>query len=284
MAPFHPRGSQVPSVASLENDRLSLAVSTETGRLTALKSKAPGWDILGRPELSQAFRLLVPGENRRNCTIEEPPCPPTSITADSDRITLGWDADFPTLCGPVALTLLLSISLDGDAVRFSGQVTNRSTRMIECVTWPFVGDVHPPQPDASLDRINIAYAGMSKTPVFPTFRSSEGYWGVDHPLQCAYTPEAPFTLLQSEEQGLFVGNHEADAVVWEKNRRASAALRRASVACGVSPHRRRDVHRRWETVSLLFRARESHHQTARCRRGEHTPRSQHRCVCEFKKQ
>ena len=53
---------------------------------------------------------------------------------------------------------------------------------------------------------------MSKKPLLPEFTNEKGYFGVDHPIQMQPSVGwAPFILIDSPRQGLYVGCHQSDA-------------------------------------------------------------------------
>ena len=93
---------------------------------------------------------------------------------------------------------------------------------MENVYCPYLGDVqHPPQAEW-LKTFVYNYAAAQEWPVWPQFQNMRGYYGVDYPTQISAwsagvgAPMAPYILLRSPQQGLYVGVNapSSELVAW----------------------------------------------------------------------
>ena len=195
----------------LENESIFAEISRNSGAILAFESKKTGWKIHNRAELSRSFRFLVPAQERRNNIVEGMSHSPTevNISEDKTRVTLHWDNPLSSPAGTLDLSFTAKIYLNDEGLCFEAKLSNNSNQVVECVSWPWLGDIRPQNPENSLERINIAYAAMAKQSLFPVFQSEVGYYGTDYPIQNVRTPDSPFVMVQSEDQGFYAGYHDA---------------------------------------------------------------------------
>lgn len=207
----------------LGNDTLSAEFTESTGALAALTHAATGWDLLGRPELGQSFRLLVPLDGRRNNQVHGVDQDPPKVEQDATSVTFIWPAVRSEHGGEHPIGVTQRWTLDGGRLVVATTIDNHSEYVVEDVHAPFLGDVQPPSAADRLDSFTYNYGSAAKRPLWPTFANTPGYYGVDVPTQLNEgaasfgAPTAPFTLLQSAAAGLYVGVDEAspELVVWQ---------------------------------------------------------------------
>jgi len=195
----------------LENESVFAVISRNTGAILTFESKKTGWKIHDRPELSRSFSFLVPAPERRNNIVEGISHSPSevNISEDKTQVTLHWDKPFSSPSGKLDLSFTAKIYLNDEGLCFEAKLSNNSRQVVECVSWPWLGDIRPHKPENSLERINISYASMARQPLFPVFISEVGYYGSDYPIQNVRTPDSPFVMVQSEDQGFYAGYHDA---------------------------------------------------------------------------
>jgi hypothetical protein len=194
----------------LENDLLRAEFDPQSGSLVALTSRATGWPIHRRAELGRSFRLLVPLPGRRNNPVfgERQSALRAALDAAARRLTFTWDSLVSEHGGTLDITFSETITLTPEGLAFTAELTNRSPHVVEAVGMPCLGDLSLPPGSDHLERISGGYCGADRTPLFPKFASSSGYFGFDHPIQMA--GGGP-TLLDSGREGLYVGCHDTYA-------------------------------------------------------------------------
>ena len=219
---------------TLRNQTLALTLSGETGALIGIESALTGWRILDRPELGLSFRLLVPlSDERRNNAVHGEKQRPASIEAGADgrSARVVWDGLISELGTPLDIGVELSIQLDDRRAVFAVTVDNRSPYTVENVYCPYLGDVRPPAGAAWLKTFLYHYGSAQEWGLWPSYQNLRGYYGSDYPVQfgpvsaSSATPMAPFILLRSPEQGLYVGTaaDTTELVAWHTELRPGYA-------------------------------------------------------------
>lgn len=197
----------------LANDTLRLEFDRKTGALVHIATADGTWQILDRPQLGLSFRLLVPLPGRRNNNVLGEKQQLTNLELDPDgrRACFTWQGITSELGGPLDIGVTLKVQLSGRQAVFTVTMANRSPYTVENVYCPYLGDVqHPPQPEW-LKTFVYNYAAAQEWPVWPQFQNMRGYYGVDYPTQISAwsagvgAPMAPYILLRSPQQGLYVG-------------------------------------------------------------------------------
>jgi len=196
----------------LDNDVLAAEFSAANGAITGLVSKQTGWRIHGRPTLAAPFRLMAPLPGRRHHMIEGAEQPPPEVAAGGSgrQLTFYWKTLRSRLAGELAISFRHTITVDETSLTFRAAVRNDSPYVIENVSFPSVGDVAMPV-GQELSCMAPGYAGMVVSGLLPRFDGSEGYFGFDWPFKMVAYPNAPFALVASDRQGLYVGCHDTQA-------------------------------------------------------------------------
>ncbi|MBN1917695.1 MAG: hypothetical protein JW889_07290 [Verrucomicrobia bacterium] len=196
---------------TLRNDSVEAAFDAATGALAGLVSKATGWRIQNRAGLGLSFKLLVPLPDRRNNlaigTEQEPPC--CTVSPDGALARFVWEQLKSVHGGPLDVRLELIVTLDPEGLTFEAAIENRSSHVVEAMTFPCLGDIPMPSPDEPLTRITC-HCELVRRPLLPEFHNDRGYWGVDYPAQMSLSPHHPFLLVASEQQGCYIACHEPE--------------------------------------------------------------------------
>ena len=209
----------------LSNNTLSLTVSLETGAVMALESRLTGWKILDRPELGLSFRLLLPlSEALRNNPVMGEHQKPQEVTpaVDGRSVRILWEGVRSERGGWHDIGVELLIRVDDEAAIFSMTIDNRTNLVVENVYCPYLGDVQAPASAAWLKTFLYWYAGAQEWGIRPNYQNLRGYYGSDFPVQFSQqiagsgTPMAPYILVRSPAEGLYVGvdKDTTELVAW----------------------------------------------------------------------
>src|SRR5579871_3592861 len=127
-----------------ENEALHLEFDPANGALTRLIAVETGWEIVSRPELGLAFRLLVPLSPQRNNPVYGEK-QALSRTDRSDKgVTFTWDKVTSEHGGNHNIKVVLQVTLEKRNVRFQISIENRSEYTVENVYCPYFGDLRHP--------------------------------------------------------------------------------------------------------------------------------------------
>lgn len=212
----------------LENEALRVGFDPRTGALCELVDKASGWEVLGRGQLGLSFRLLVPLGDRRNNVVvgEQQPAPGVTTSLDGRRVSFTWQGMTSEHGGHHDITVVETVTLQGNQVRFAFQLTNRSDVVVENVYGPYLGDLQPPDRDQPFRAFSYSYGSARQHDLWPRFDNMPGYFGVDYPTQLTEgpwygPPTSPFILLASRHQGLYagVGEPSSEPLSWQRELR-----------------------------------------------------------------
>lgn len=207
---------------TLDDGRLRATFDPATGALTGL-TDAHGWNVVARPELGSAFRLLLPLEGRRNNTVEGTEQAAPDVERSGSTVAFHWPAVVSRHGGAHDIAVRLEYTLSEGRLVVRTAVDNRSDLIVENVYSPVLGGLRPPTRDGTLTAYRHDYGSGMAQPMWPHFQNSVGYHGVDVPTQLAQlwmagygAPVVPYTLLQSDDTGLYVGVEEpsAEFVAW----------------------------------------------------------------------
>lgn len=208
---------------SLRNARLSLRFDGEYGALIGLDFPEAGWSPLDRPSLGRSYRLVVPKPGRRGDAADGVRQRLSSAEVDpsGQELRLAWDGLRSEEGEALHVAVQAVIRLEDRRAVFELEIDNRSSRVVESVEYPQLGDVRPPGGGEQLAATFNFYGAGQEWPILPRYQNLCGYWGVDHPTQygrggTAGTPMVPFILLRGPGQGLYVGVEEPDPelVAW----------------------------------------------------------------------
>lgn len=202
---------------TIRSQAAEATLSLATGALVSFTNSDTGWNVVRRPELGLSFRLLLPLEDRRNNPVFGSKQAKPIATYDQSSVRLEWATVESEFGGVHQISVVQTYRIQGSALTVETLVANESAHVVENVFSPYLGDIKPQRPEGTLSAIHHSYgAGMSQ-PLWPRFQNTEGYYGVDVPTQLGQnTPSAPYTLLQSEDQGLYIGVGEPtmELVAW----------------------------------------------------------------------
>jgi hypothetical protein len=212
------------STLVLANDTLRLEFARDTGALVHITSADGAWSPLDRSQLGLSFRLLVPLPQRRNNNVlgEKQPVSSVEVAADGRSARFTWQQVVSEFGGRLDIAVTLNVTMTARQAIFTISIDNRSDYVVENVYCPYLGDVqHPPQAEWFRTFV-YNYASAQEWRVWPTFQNMRGYYGVDYPTQVSSwsagsgAPMAPYILLRSEHQGLYVGVNapSSELVTW----------------------------------------------------------------------
>ncbi len=208
---------------TLSSDRATATFSLNTGALVGFESTSTGWNVISRPKLGLSFRLLMPLADRRNNSVFGVEQDSPIITYGSASIRFEWNSVRSEFGGVHAVNVVQVYTLAGAALSVETFVKNNSDLTIENVFSPYLGDLRPQSLEGSLTAIRHDYGSGMAQPMWPKFENSVGYYGVDVPTQLAQkwmpgygTPVDPYTLIQADGQGVYVGVTEpsSELVAW----------------------------------------------------------------------
>ncbi|MGE5224618.1 MAG: DUF6259 domain-containing protein, partial [Omnitrophica WOR_2 bacterium] len=183
-----------------------------------------GWQILNRAALGLSFRLLLPLPGRRNNPVHGEKQKLSSLETgdDGDQAVFIWDNLVSEYGGKHDITVKLTVSLTQRQAIYALTVKNNSGYTVENVYCPYLGDIQHPEGAEWFQAFSYNYATAQEWPLWPAYQNLRGYFGVDYPTQFGTAshnsglPMAPFMLLHSADQGLYIGAYQAspELVVW----------------------------------------------------------------------
>lgn len=205
-----------PAIAreiTLEDHSLSIAFDSHSGALTRLADKTTGWKIERRPDLGISFRLFAPLPERR----WNPVLGPKQSTAEVKKISeheirLQWKKLISENGGTLPITLTATVTLTNGELTFNATLENDSPLTVETLDYPYFGDLNPP----SRETTNMAawtrqHTNFVSDEIYPHFRNEKGYWGVFWPTKILDANLSPFCLIQSPDQGVYIGLEPSDS-------------------------------------------------------------------------
>ena len=209
----------------LEDQTVLAVFDAKTGAWIDLQYKTGGWKIQKRAELGQPFRAYAAWKDRLFNPISGLRCHLVRATIDalSQQINFQWDQLHTS--GGIALAVNLStrVRLEHGQMTFTGSLKNESDATITTLSWPFLGDLVPPDDTDFLFRENLDYGTMKRTPLWPRMGNERGYYGTNFPMQIegkgSMQPGIPgayhflqrFVLLSARTEGIYVGVHDTSA-------------------------------------------------------------------------
>ena len=194
---------------TLEDEHLLVAFNAHTGALTRMVRKATGWTLERRPELGVSFRLLVPLPHRRqNYVLGHEQRSVHVEKVSSTKLKLQWDQVTSEHGGVLPIAFAATVSLHEGALTFEGNLINNSALVVETIDYPYFGDITPPAPNAPLNSEHMWYGNLVGNELYPQFANAKGYWGIDYPTKTIDSKQSLFCLIQSVDQGLYVGMHD----------------------------------------------------------------------------
>jgi hypothetical protein len=195
----------------LENNALKAVFSKENGALIELTNKSTGWHIQNRKELGISFNMVVPMPKKRNNPVYGMAQKLTSykMTDNNSTIVFTWSNVKSEYAGNLNITLEGTVQLASNGLTFGMKVRNNSHYTIEALSYPAIGDLSNPNPDnpERLECMNVGYAGLDKTTLWPTFPNRRGYYGDNYPTMNFASPQL-FMMVATDRQGLYMECHD----------------------------------------------------------------------------
>jgi hypothetical protein len=202
---YSPHGHEV----LLEDQELMVAFDSASGALTRLEHKSSSWLIQRRPELGISFRLLAPLPNRRDNFVLGHKQRAAKVEKKGDnRIVLEWRDLISEHGGTLPITFSSVVTLQDGTLTFESSLKNDSNLTIETVSYPYFGDLAAPALGEMLSSESMMYGDLEKSELSPVFHNAKGYWGVDYPTKTVDSHWSLFDLIQTTNQGLYVGMHD----------------------------------------------------------------------------
>ena len=194
----------VPDLLTLESDSLLVAIDRETGCVARIESKDQAWKLLGT-----GMRLHVPAPEHRFHYLTEKHADKPRIETDGKQATIRWTGFESERMGKLSIEVKQSVWLEGLGVRFSYEIRNGSTAVIESYTYPRLKGLRPPDGDKTMRQAAWSYSGMGSASLWPQFGNEVGYYGYDTPAQLRHLgTDSQFCMVLSESRGLYLGYHD----------------------------------------------------------------------------
>jgi hypothetical protein len=208
---FELSAEQAASMAGevvLQDKELLVAFDSSSGALVRLERKSAQWSIERRPALGVSFRLFAPLPDRRdNFVLGQKQRAASVDKISSSQVRLQWKDLLSEHGGVLAITLTATVTLRNGALTFESTLENDSPLTVEAIDYPYFGDLNPPTPGTRMQTEHMWYGNLVGDEIYPNFRNEKGYWGVDFPTKTIGTNQSLFCLLQTPQQGIYVGMH-----------------------------------------------------------------------------
>jgi hypothetical protein len=202
-------GSSLPVLAgevTLEDHSLRVTFDSDSGALTRLENKTTHWVIERRPELGVSFRLYAPLPNRRYNPVFGAKQHAAKVEKISDHeVRLQWKDLVSENGGVLPMVFTSDVVLTNGALIFNATLENNSSLPVETIEYPYFGDLNPPSRDSSLEARTMQMGSLQPDELYPHFRNEKGYWGVNYPTKMLEPQRSHFCLIQSPDDGLYVG-------------------------------------------------------------------------------
>ncbi len=190
----------------LEDDAFLVAFDSSTGALTRMTRKATGWVIERRPELGVSFRLLAPLPHRRtNYVLGQKQRASRVEKISTTQVRLSWSDMVSEHGGVLPVSLTATVTLERGGLMFEAALSNQSALPIETIDYPYFGDLSSATRAMPLTSEHMWYGNLVGDELYPSFANEKGYWGVNWPTKTIESKQTLFCLLQSPQEGLYVG-------------------------------------------------------------------------------
>jgi hypothetical protein len=191
---------------SLEDSQILVSFDSSSGALIRMEDKSSNWLLERRPELGVSFRLFAPLPNRRYNPVLGEKQQATEVKKLSDHeIELQWTNLVSENGGVLPIALTAEVTLTNDVLTFSATLENNSSLTVETIDYPYFGDFNPPSRDSGLAAYARKLGQFQPDELYPHFRNEKGYWGVNWPTKMLEPQNSHFCLVQSADEGLYVG-------------------------------------------------------------------------------
>jgi hypothetical protein len=195
----------------LEDKELLVAFDKTTGAVTRIERKSTHWAVQRRAELGISFRLLAPLPGRRDNFVLGQKQRAASIEKVSDtEIRLQWKDLVSEHGGVLPVMFSATITLKNGILSFDGLLQNDSEYWVETIDYPYLGDLSAPTQQTVMRAEHMWYGHLDGVEIHPKFTNEKGYWGVDFPTKTIDSWQGQICLLQTPDQGVYVGVHDTD--------------------------------------------------------------------------
>lgn len=194
----------------LQDGKLMVAFDSQTGALVKMESKSTHWQMMRRPELGASFRMMVPMPDRRmNYVLGQKQQAAKVDKVADNKVIIIWNNLKSEFAGVLPISLTATVTLQDGTLTFDAKLENNSDLPVETIDYPYFGDFNPPTKNSSLNARTMWYGNLGSDELYPHFSNAKGYWGVFYPTKTLDSNRSLFCLLQSNDQGLYVGMHDA---------------------------------------------------------------------------
>jgi hypothetical protein len=195
----------------LEDQELLVAFDRESGALTRMERKSTQWMIQRRPALGASFRLLAPLPKRHDNYVLGHKQRAASVTKISaNQVRLQWENLVSEHGGVLPMTFTATVTLKNGTLTFESTLDNQSSLSVSSIDYPYFGDLHSPNADTPLQAEHMGDGAIWAGELYPHFGNEQGYWGVKYPLKRIRSCESLLCLIQTPEEGVYVGMHDPE--------------------------------------------------------------------------
>ena len=191
---------------TLQDNSLQVSFDSDSGALTSMVDKSSNWTLERRPELGASFQLYAPLPTRRYNPVFGQKQYAAEVRKISDHeIELQWTNLLSENGGVLPMSLTADVALTNGELTFAATLENDSDLTVETIEYPFLGDLNPPSRDSSLAACTMKNGELQSEELYPHFHNGKGYWGVTYPTKMLEPQGGHYCLLQSPDEGLYVG-------------------------------------------------------------------------------
>lgn len=189
----------------LQDSKVLVTFSSETGALTRLVDKTTGWTIARRPDLGMSFRMLVPLPDRQDNFILGQKQRAASVERVSkNEIVMQWKDLSSQHGGVLPIIFKATVSLNDGVLEFGGEVINNSRLTVQTLDYPYFGDFNMPSRESRVSVRTMWYGSLDNDEIYPDFVTEKGYWGTFYPTKTFDSYKSAFCLIQARSQGLYL--------------------------------------------------------------------------------
>lgn len=194
----------------LQDSKFLVAFDDRTGAITRMEDKILGWKIMDQSQFGVSFRMLVPtAEHRMNYILGQKQRVSSIEKISDNTVVMVWKNLTSEFGGQLPITFTSTVTLVNGKLTFDPVLENNSSLSIETVDYPYWGALNPPSQNGSLNVRTMWYGNLRSEEIYPSFTNQKGYWGVFSPMKTFDSNQSLYCLLQSSNQGLYVGMHDA---------------------------------------------------------------------------
>ncbi len=195
----------------LQDEHLLVAFDSLSGALVRVERKASQWPIQRRPALGVSFRLHAPlPDYRANFVLGSKQRASRVEKVSANQVRLEWTNLVSERGGVLPMTFTATVTLKDGALTFDSKLDNQSELSVETIDYPYFGDLNPPTPETRMQTEHLWVGALQGDEIYPRFNNELGYWGVFYPTKNINSNQSQFCLIQTEEQGIYIGMHDPE--------------------------------------------------------------------------